>query len=58
MSILQLTQTVQIMPSLYNRAERQPTQPALPGLESELAEKPIVTNRQIAEVLASIANSA
>ena len=55
MSIIQLTQTMQIMPSAYLRPGRQPMQPALPGMEVERDEKPMVTNRQIAEVLASIA---
>jgi DNA polymerase/3'-5' exonuclease PolX len=55
MSILQLTQTMQIMPAGYLRPGKQPMQPALPGMEQEQGEKPLVTNRQIAEVLASIA---
>ncbi len=55
MSVLQLTQTIQIVPSAYARYEKQPVQPMLPGLEEEQASKPIITNRQIAEVLSSIA---
>jgi DNA polymerase/3'-5' exonuclease PolX len=56
MSVLQLTQTIQIVPSAYARYEKQPVQPMLPGLEEEEASKPVVTNRQIAEVLSSIAD--
>ena len=56
MSIIQLTQTMQIMPTAYLRPGKNAMQPALPGMEMEQDEKPMVTNRQIAEVLASIAN--
>lgn len=56
MSIMQLTQTIHIMPSTYIRTGKQTIQPTLPGLEAEPEEMPIVTNRQIAEVLSSIAN--
>jgi len=55
MSIMQLTQTIQILPQAYINAEKYPSQPALPGLEPEEATPPIVTNRQIAEALSSIA---
>jgi DNA polymerase (family 10) len=55
MSILQLTQTVQIVPSAYTRPAKQAMQPSLPGMELAPDEQPMVTNRQIAEVLASIA---
>src|SRR5215470_19171299 len=53
MSILQLTQTIQIAPA---RQAKQPKQPMLPGMEPEQSAPQIVTNRQIAEVLSSIAN--
>lgn len=56
MSVLQLTQTIQIVPSAYARYEKQTVQPMLPGLEEEEAAKPMITNRQIAEVLSSIAD--
>ena len=53
MSIIQLTQTIQIAPPRQNK---QPKQPTLPGMEPENSAPQIVTNRQIAEVLSSIAN--
>ncbi len=56
MSIIQLTQTMQIMPKTYLQPGKNAMQPALPGMEMEEDEKPMVTNRQIAEVLASIAD--
>jgi len=56
MSIMQLTQTIHIMPPTYSKFGKYPRQPALPGLEPEQATAPMVTNRQIAEVLSSIAN--
>ena len=55
MSIMQLTQTIQILPSATINGENYPNQPALPGLEPEEATSPIITNRQIAEALSSIA---
>jgi DNA polymerase/3'-5' exonuclease PolX len=55
MSIMQLTQTIQILPPTYINAGKYPSQPALPGLEPEEITPPIVTNRQIAEALSSIA---
>ena len=55
MSIMQLTQTIQILPPIHIRAGRYPSQPALPGLEPDEIVPPIVTNRQIAEALSSIA---
>ena len=55
MSIMQLTQTIQILPQAYINAGKYPSQPALPGLEPEEIIPPIVTNRQIAEALSSIA---
>ncbi len=55
MSIMQLTQTVQILPPTFNKPGKYPTQPELPGLEPEQIEAPKITNRQIAEALSSIA---
>ena len=55
MSIMQLTQTIQILPSAIINGENYPSQPALPGLEPEETTPPIITNRQIAEALSSIA---
>lgn len=56
MSILQLTQTIHILPSLPQSAHRRNLQPTLPGMEPEQLEQPRVTNRQIAEVLSDIAD--
>jgi DNA polymerase/3'-5' exonuclease PolX len=56
MSIMQITQTVQIMPPLQVKHSKRTTQPMLPGLELESEAPPKITNRQIAEVLASIAD--
>jgi len=53
MSIIQLTQSIHILPPA---AVKQPKQPALPGMEPEQGKRAVVTNRQIAEVLSSIAN--
>jgi len=55
MSIMQLTQTIHILPPTYNTTGKHPAQPVLPGLEPEQAAPPMVTNRQIAEALSSIA---
>src|SRR5260370_3714725 len=55
MSMIQLTQSIHIIPSGFMRSGKQAMQPALPGLEIEEASKPIVTNSQIAEVLSGIA---
>ncbi len=55
MSIMQLTQTIHILPPTQSRLGKNPTQPALPGLEPEHTTPPLVTNRQIAEALSSIA---
>lgn len=59
MNIMQLTQTIHLLPPASVkpvRATKAPAQPVLPGLELEEPEKPAVTNRQIAEVLANIAD--
>lgn len=54
MSIMQLTQTIHIVPSAQSRPARRPLQPVLPGLEPEQPAAQ-VSNRDIAEVLANIA---
>lgn len=61
MSVMQLTQAIHIVPpapvlAKTSKAGKKSFQPTLPGLEGEPAEKPAITNRQIAEVLSSIAN--
>lgn len=56
MSIMQLTQTIQILPSRPARASKRLMQPTLPGMEPEPGMRPKVTNRQIAEVLSGIAD--
>jgi len=56
MSIMQITQTVQIMPPLQYKQARRSTQPMLPGMEPEPEAAPQITNRQIAEVLAGVAD--
>ena len=55
MSIMQLTQTIQLLPSVSIGMGKHPNQPVLPGLEPEESTPPIITNRQIAEALSSIA---
>jgi DNA polymerase/3'-5' exonuclease PolX len=56
MSIMQLTQTIHIIPTTTGLYKKHTRQPMLPGLELEHATLPVVTNRQIAEVLSGIAN--
>jgi DNA polymerase/3'-5' exonuclease PolX len=56
MSIMQLTQTIHIMPPIQPRAGKRAYQPTLPGMEPELNIPPKITNRQIAEVLSGIAD--
>ncbi len=56
MSIMQLTQTIHILPFVPRASSNRPVQSVLPGLEPELDTPPMVTNRQIAEVLSGIAN--
>jgi len=56
MSIMQITQTVQILPSLPTRYSKKVAQPTLPGMEVAIEEQPTISNRQIAEVLAGIAD--
>lgn len=58
MSIMQLTQTIHIVPSSQSRPSKrpiQPVQPMLPGMEPEI-EPTRVSNRDIAEVLSKIAD--
>ena len=55
MSIMQLTQTIQLLPSASIGMGKHLNQPALPGLEPEASTSPTITNRQIAEALSSIA---
>lgn len=55
MSIIQLTQSIHILPSAY-KSGKYPLQPALPGMELGDSTPPMIINRQIAEVLSSIAN--
>jgi DNA polymerase/3'-5' exonuclease PolX len=56
MSIMQLTQAIHIIPSSGSPQSKRAKQPTLPGLELEIDSVPVVTNRQIAEVLSSIAS--
>lgn len=58
MNIMQLTQTIHLLPPMDARPAKPAkaaAQPMLPGLEPEPIEKPPVTNRQVAEVLSNIA---
>ncbi|MDQ2717570.1 MAG: helix-hairpin-helix domain-containing protein, partial [Chloroflexota bacterium] len=56
MSIMQLTQTIHILPTIVGRQNKNVQQPTLPGMEIQQDRPPIVTNRQIAEVLSGIAS--
>ncbi len=56
MSVMQLTQTIHILPPSQGRPSNRPMQPALPGMEPEQSAPTVVTNRQIAEVLSGIAS--
>src|SRR5579864_323256 len=55
MSIMQLTQTIHILPTSQSRQDKYSAQPTLPGLEPEQDMAPMITNRQIAEALSSVA---
>jgi len=55
MSILALTQTIHIAHAPQRRPAKRAAQPMLPGMEPEQKEQK-VTNRQIAEVLAGVAD--
>jgi DNA polymerase/3'-5' exonuclease PolX len=56
MSIMQLTQTIHILPASPISRNKHIDQPALPGMEVEQDVQPVVTNRQIAEALSSVAD--
>ncbi len=56
MSIMQLTQTIHIIPPAQLKRGKRPIQPTLPGMEPEASATPTISNRQIAEVLAGIAD--
>ena len=56
MSIMQITQTIHIMPPILVQRNKHITQPTLPGMEAEPGVQPKLTNRQIAEVLSEIAD--
>lgn len=56
MSIMQLTQTIHIIPPVQLKHRKRPMQLPLPGLEQEPNAAPKISNRQIAEVLAGIAD--
>jgi DNA polymerase (family 10) len=56
MSIMQLTQTIHIVPTTQGKFSKRLLQPTLPGMEPEEVAPPVTTNRQIAEVLSGIAD--
>src|SRR5437763_11729248 len=57
MSLIQLTQTIHLVSPAQLRHSKKTLQPMLPGMEEVLERTPPkVTNRQIAEVFASVAN--
>ncbi|HLZ81748.1 MAG TPA: helix-hairpin-helix domain-containing protein [Ktedonobacteraceae bacterium] len=56
MNLIQLTQTVRIVPLAHLRRGKKALQPMLPGMEALDNSAPKVTNRQIAEVFASVAD--
>jgi DNA polymerase (family 10) len=56
MSIIQLTQTIHIVPPAQLRHGKKTLQPMLPGMEVLENTPPKATNRQIAEVFASVAD--
>jgi len=56
MNLIQLTQTVHIVPPTQLRHGKKALQPTLPGMEALNNTPPKVTNRQIAEVFASVAD--
>lgn len=56
---LQLTQTIHLVPPVAFKSRKgapPANQPMLPGLEAPPVERPVVTNRQIAEVFSNIAD--
>ena len=54
--LIQLTQTIQIVPPPQYRHGKKALQPMLPGMEIVNNPPPKVTNRQIAEIFASVAD--
>jgi DNA polymerase (family 10) len=56
MNIIQLTQTIHIVPPIQLRRGKKILQPMLPGMDVLENTPPKVTNRQIAEIFASIAD--
>jgi DNA polymerase (family 10) len=56
MSFIQLTQTIHIVPPAQIRHGKKTLQPMLPGMEVLNNTPPTITNRQIAEVFASVAD--
>ncbi len=56
MSIMQITQTIHIMPPILVQRNKHVSQPTLPGMEAEPDAQLRITNRQIAEVLSEIAD--
>lgn len=56
MSIMQLTQTIRIIPPAQLKYGKHPLQPTLPGMEPGSSATPSITNRQIAEALAGVAD--
>ena len=55
MAIMQLTQTIHLVPPTSGKPAKKSAQLALPGLEPDQMTRLEVTNRQIAEVLSNIA---
>ncbi|MGB8347736.1 MAG: helix-hairpin-helix domain-containing protein [Ktedonobacteraceae bacterium] len=56
MNIMQLTQTIHLLPSTSFGYKRATDQLLLPGIEAEEAPRQQITNRQIAEALSAVAD--
>jgi DNA polymerase/3'-5' exonuclease PolX len=56
MNVMQLTQTIHLLPPTHIGYRKHVDQPLLPGMELEEDEKPAVTNRQIAGALSAVAD--
>lgn len=56
MSIMQLTQTIHLIPPKQLWRNKRSLQPVLPGMEPEEEQQPLISNRQVAEVLAGVAD--
>lgn len=56
MNIMQLTQTIHLLPSTYIGYKKAADQLLLPGIETEEAPRKQITNRQIAEALSAVAD--